>query len=484
MANLQRITTSTDDVRVIEEYDLSTGAVSRRRVYIDGVEIPKADWSHPDDVAIRVSTGTAFDQFQVLGDGRILRGGGYTAPVESPTLVTGLDYTASSNSTSALQDILDAASARAVLNDNGLRTIETVQLLPGQIKLAGLVMPAQVRLVGNSTKVIAASSGSVITSSADWWEISRLAFVGGGSSAGADGIAVTSGAFKGLIKRCTFDGFAGRAMLLGAGTLSCAITECFAQGCLADRAALVAKTGVVELAGADHHLYGNNEFTASCTSLTSVNAYACAVAVTAGGTNFLNNVLAETSDIGFYIAGVGNQLVGCRSDLNRSHGFEIPSGNGQVVGCYAYSNGQETTNTYDGFRVDGANYIFDGCVAATVQGNAHKYGFNDTQNSASNKNHFNACRSYSHGTAAFAPPTANPGLVGPFMAAGNATLASGTKAVADTLITATSKIRLTNMGVSGTAGVLSVALNAGVGFTINSTSGSDASSIYYEVVRY
>lgn len=67
---------------------------------------------------------------------------------------------------------------------------------------------------------------------------------------------------------------------------------------------------------------------------------------------------------------------------------------------------------------------------------------------------------------------------------GTTALVTGTKAVADTRITAASKIRVTNLGASGTVGALSVALNAGVGFTINSTSATDASTIYYEIVNY
>jgi hypothetical protein len=66
---------------------------------------------------------------------------------------------------------------------------------------------------------------------------------------------------------------------------------------------------------------------------------------------------------------------------------------------------------------------------------------------------------------------------------GVATLVSGTIAVANTLAAANWRILVTNVGASGTVGALSVAINAGTGFTINSTSSTDDSTIAYEVFR-
>lgn len=68
---------------------------------------------------------------------------------------------------------------------------------------------------------------------------------------------------------------------------------------------------------------------------------------------------------------------------------------------------------------------------------------------------------------------------------GTATLAAGTSgSIADTKITASSLIRLTNIGAGGTVGALSVALAAGTGFTINSTSNVDTSKVFWEIVSY
>lgn len=64
---------------------------------------------------------------------------------------------------------------------------------------------------------------------------------------------------------------------------------------------------------------------------------------------------------------------------------------------------------------------------------------------------------------------------------GSATLVAGTVSVALASVKATSIIFLSAQNVSGTAGTLSVSITAGVGFDINSTSGTDTRSITYLV---
>jgi hypothetical protein len=62
--------------------------------------------------------------------------------------------------------------------------------------------------------------------------------------------------------------------------------------------------------------------------------------------------------------------------------------------------------------------------------------------------------------------------------------AAATTVFSNPNITANSKVRVFNDSPAGTVGALSVAMTAGVGFTINSTSGADTSTIYYEIVSY
>lgn len=68
---------------------------------------------------------------------------------------------------------------------------------------------------------------------------------------------------------------------------------------------------------------------------------------------------------------------------------------------------------------------------------------------------------------------------------GTAVLVTGTVVVADTRITAASRILLTTQSPGGTVGSPYVAAkSAGVSFTITSTSGTDTSTVLYQVVSY
>lgn len=65
---------------------------------------------------------------------------------------------------------------------------------------------------------------------------------------------------------------------------------------------------------------------------------------------------------------------------------------------------------------------------------------------------------------------------------GTATLVGGSVVVTNANVSATSSIRLTRQIAGGTLGHLSVVLNAGIGFTINSSS-AETSTIFYEIVE-
>jgi hypothetical protein len=66
---------------------------------------------------------------------------------------------------------------------------------------------------------------------------------------------------------------------------------------------------------------------------------------------------------------------------------------------------------------------------------------------------------------------------------GESTLSNGTVTVANTNIAANHKILLTRSTTSGTEGHLSYTVSVGASFTINSSSGSDASTINWLIVR-
>lgn len=74
---------------------------------------------------------------------------------------------------------------------------------------------------------------------------------------------------------------------------------------------------------------------------------------------------------------------------------------------------------------------------------------------------------------------------GELMRTSTATLVAGTVTVSDTAITANSIIRLSNRTIGGTPGAFYVSSRvAGTSFTITSTSGTDTSVVYYEIVSY
>lgn len=66
---------------------------------------------------------------------------------------------------------------------------------------------------------------------------------------------------------------------------------------------------------------------------------------------------------------------------------------------------------------------------------------------------------------------------------GTATLVGGTIAVANTSVSATTRIQITRSTLGGTPGHLSFVRNAGVGFTVTSSSGTDTSAFDYFLVE-
>lgn len=95
------------------------------------------------------------------------------------------------------------------------------------------------------------------------------------------------------------------------------------------------------------------------------------------------------------------------------------------------------------------------------------------------------CRWRSGLTAAFAGSVTAGGLpVSTYVARGSVTLVAGVGTVADANVTANTIVRYWVYTPGGTQGFLSYANNAGVGFTINSTSATDTSVVQYEIVSY
>src|SRR5690606_4990447 len=112
----------------------------------------------------------------------------------------------------------------------------------------------------------------------------------------------------------------------------------------------------------------------------------------------------EISDFGIRIednTSSPSMLVNCRADLNFGNGYEI-DGRALLTNCLSSRNGQETTNTYDGFSVSSTHVQLMNCRAASLTNEArHRYGFTDSTTGDSGKNTYVGCVSVSHETATF-----------------------------------------------------------------------------------
>ena len=201
----------------------------------------------------------------------------------------------------------------------------------------------------------------------------------------------------------SFDNMADQALLVDAGLVD-RFERIIAINSLLDTSQ-AAKIGVIDIGGTDHFI-NYVESTSSSAALSDANSYLCAF-VMRGSTNYVQNLMSEISDVGVHVIGDNNVFSNCRADLNYGNGWEIAStaNINRFIGCYALANGQETTNTYDGYDVAGVSNVFVGCVAHSYTGTPpyHKYGFSDSANGAVslNRNEYTGCRSYNHGTAEF-----------------------------------------------------------------------------------
>ncbi len=256
-----------------------------------------------------------------------------------------------------------------------------------------------------ATSLVATGAGEIVKTDGAATYNRNLGVIGLGFQGLGSGTAVKGVHFdkvvKGNIRYCSFNNISDQAILVDDDCGSANISENFAQNCLLDRSQS-AKVGVLDVDGSDHTIHGG-EYNSSSTSLSDANAYICAVVIR-GGDHFIDNVIGEISDCGIHVTDVDSpsRFVNCRADLNYGNGFEI-EGSSYLTNCSANRNGQETDNTYDGFVVGTGNSILTGCQALSLAADAwqHRYGFNDSQGSDSNKNLYNGCKSIGHQTAEF-----------------------------------------------------------------------------------
>lgn len=202
----------------------------------------------------------------------------------------------------------------------------------------------------------------------------------------------------GGVKRCYFNNFGEQGILYQDGP-ACTFEDILMTNVLLNRAR-AAKTGALEISSinATDFFINRVECNPGLTAKTDANLYCCAILI-AGWNGMISNAVGEFGDVGICITGSLNRISNSRADLNAGHGWEI-SGSNSFSTSLGLSNSQDATNTYDNWRMTAGNSNFSACVSSTTTPKVPKYGFNDTQQSDSNKNYYDAtCRSTGAGTA-------------------------------------------------------------------------------------
>lgn len=307
----------------------------------------------------------------------------------------------------AFQAAINAARTAAVAA--GSQAKARVIASTKNYRVTGLTNAGQVVIDAWGATFKAAGSGPMFTFTGTFGGLVGNGFLdGGGSGVGANGVVMASGSKWNRLD-ATFDSFSGRAVYCAPGSIANDIRTQLVTNCLlSSPGSLADYTGAVELDGTDHYFW-NSEVSVSRASLSSGSMFADGV-VLRGANHMIDNVVAETSDIGWVINSTDLRMVNCRGDLNRGHGWLFVAGSGSIVGCEALNNSQETDNTYDGFQYLSGQFSHSACLAVTTVANRHHFGFNDTQNSLTVFNTFDAaCRSTGQGANAFQTTAFAPG---------------------------------------------------------------------------
>ena len=332
--------------------------------------------------------------------------------------------------TTAIQAAIDAVSNNGggeVYIPNGVYAVNNLIAKEGVTLFSNNIGPVKTATAIRKPYLKLNATGSIIKTTSDTnnFSVVGLFFDGGGVSGDTRGIilgsdssifsdSTTHSATKFNLFSCTFNNFQ-REGVLAKNTGALRMRDCFTQNCLLDATYLTQQRAACAIYGNDSRISGC-EFASlpgSATGVTSANLYAAALGLFGGGNranSFVEETVGELSDVGIYCDQKLIRLVNVRCDQNFGHGFVFDQSRGQLANCTAYANGQDTTNTYDGFHVkSGINQIqFSNCLADSQDvTNKHRYGFFDesSANTAEYKNSYDSgCRSFDHATQAFYTP--------------------------------------------------------------------------------
>ena len=315
--------------------------------------------------------------------------------------------------TAAIQAAIDAAAVgggAVILQPRTYRcnvVLKSKVILQGAVAVQGYPMGAGTPPYRGTT-FKQAVAGYVIdtpTSAIQNCGIIGVNVLGGGSSVAGGGIYFRS-VTRGTIRHLCVAGCADEGILFGTLCGACVIDDVLTTGCVANLTR-TAPIGAIDIAGNDHYLSRIEAATyAAGSALVSASFYVNALRIQ-GTSHFLDAVVGELSDVGFYLATNYSRFVNCRGDGNNGHGFYLNNASfNTFVGCSAHRNSKETTNTYSGFYLaaNSLSNVLSGCNATSLvaDGRVHKYGLEDVGGSVGSVSAHNMIGSFlssSEGTA-------------------------------------------------------------------------------------
>ena len=309
----------------------------------------------------------------------------------------------STDDTSAIQTALNAA----VSNGGGIVFVP----IGLYVINSELTLGTSVALIGASNQNVGSdqTNGSTIKAGSSW---SGSAMISATTTLNSDiknlrvlgGSDVTYGIYYteckyGVLEDVCVDTFTGPGIYVKRTTSAYATTlrNVLAQNTV-QAASVGTWTGAVVVEATDCYL----DKVEATSSSTNVAQGGNRVGILVDGANtFVNSSIGEISETGIVVRASLCRLVNVRADLNYGDGLVLVGGKNQLMGCLSLSNGQDTTNTYDGYVVEtgSAGNVFVGCVAdSEYAAKKHRYGFRHT---SANVNQFVGCNSYGATTSAF-----------------------------------------------------------------------------------
>lgn len=289
-------------------------------------------------------------------------------------------------SVNSLITTLNLAGGGVIAFPPGLYNVGTTINLKGGVYLISLAPNHGYIAASPSSQSVKFSQNSGMTG----WMIDTP---NGGWSMGLQGIDLSGngnnasggirfqGVYWGAIKQSMANGFGLSGFRQEQGSqgnagFACVFEDLMTTNCVNNTISSV--VGAFDVDGTDHYI-SRCEFACRALSsgLATSNKYVVACVIR-GSNHFVDTVVAETSDKGFYITGTKSRFSNLRADTNNGDGFHVIGGANSFTNCDAIGNSQAATNTHDDFIVDNAAWgsYFTSCHSRLAGSINPRYGFN------------------------------------------------------------------------------------------------------------